>query len=128
MCLTVTHCPVNTQIFHDIAVSASDEFLLEYLPQLLEVCVRLYQTMDSTDDPFVAETKVASDELMKLLEKRLGTGPFVGAFQSIQRRLQGNKFKRKQEIAVEAVVDPASYAERKVCDLSYKSVYFPLLV
>ena len=101
-------------MFLEIVTVCPLEFLTTYLNQLLEVCVRVHSSTNSPDEAIEKETKLAADELSQAIEQKVGSVTYMKAFRDIQQRLQSKKAERKRQVAIEAVSNVKSFAERKV--------------
>jgi len=55
-----------------------------------------------------------AEEVLALVEQRVGSQQFLGVLAAVQRRLQQAKASRKQQLAAEAVTDPRAFAAKKV--------------
>ena len=53
-------------------------------------------------------------DVLQILEDTCGTEPFVKAFAEVNRKAREKRDKRKQDVASEAVHDPAAAAQRKI--------------
>ncbi len=53
-------------------------------------------------------------DVLQILEDTCGTEPFVAAFAEVNRKAREKRDRRKQDIASEAVRDPAAAAQRKI--------------
>jgi len=62
------------------------------------------------NDPEVALPK----DVLQILEDKCGTEEFVQAYSEVNRKVREKRDKRKQEIASEAIHDPAAAAQRKI--------------
>lgn len=59
-----------------------------------------------------------AEEILSLLENKIGSSEYIGIITKIQMKLKNKKLTRKTESAIEAVVNPQSYAEKKVIIIS----------
>ena len=57
---------------------------------------------------------VLCDEVLALLEHKVGSAAFLAAYGNVQRRFGERRDKRRRLRAAEAVVDPAAAAERRM--------------
>jgi len=101
-------------VFLEIVSICPLEFLSVYLFQFLEVCVRVHTSTNSPNELIESETKLAAEDLSQLVEQKVGSITYMKAFRDIQQRLQSKKVERKRQVAIEAVSNIKSFAERKV--------------
>ena len=106
----------------------SVEFIGVYLHQIIEVAVRATLAVNTTPDATlstVQTTKELSAALLEMLEGKVGSALFIGAFSEVQRRVQSSKAEKKRQLAAEAITDPQHYAARKVsCAMQENKVIF----
>jgi hypothetical protein len=100
-------------------VSVEDEsFLMAHSKQLLEVGLRSRISKRdhsaTTSDETNVELLDASNELLEVLEARVGSSAFIGAYSDVQRMIESSKAEKKRRLAADAVVNPTSFAQRKV--------------
>ena len=92
----------------------SSDFAVNHLTQYLEACLRAHRMSHGPDEALENETKETANELLNLIEKKVGSYAYLGAFREVQQHLEKNKAYNKQMLAAEAVNNPKSFAERKV--------------
>lgn len=60
------------------------------------------------------ELKELCDALMTKMERKIGSSAYIEAFSVVQGQLEQTRLEKKRKQAIEAVNDPAMYAQRKV--------------
>lgn len=103
-----------------------ESFLMTHAKQLLEVALRSRISKRDNSAATTDETNVelldASNELLEVLEARVGSSNFIGAYSDVQRMIESGKAEKKRRLAADAVVNPTSFAQRKVGSLVFMSV------
>jgi len=90
------------------------ELMLEPLNRtLVEISSKVEQSQRRRANNGADEAELPK-EVMQLLEDQCGTEPFLGALAAVKSKAREKREKRKQEVAAEAVHDPAAAAQRKI--------------
>lgn len=95
------------------------EGLRRYLSVIMEVPVRVVMgsnssTLQSTADGLDHDLQTLAQEVLSLLEQRLGSSVFTQVYAQVQTRLQSIKSERKRQQRIEAITNPRAFAQRKV--------------
>ena len=90
-----------------------DEFVKIYVNEIVEVSMRARLTL-SEATPELKATKEVASEVLELLEQKIGSAEFIGAYSRIQQVIQSKRSEKKRALAADAVSNPALHAERKV--------------
>jgi hypothetical protein len=95
----------------------SVEFTKEHLYQLIEVCVRtrISRREATAGEDETKDVLDVSNQLLEALEALVGSSTFIGVYGEVQRNIESSKAEKKRRLAAEAITDPKSYAQRKVC-------------
>ena len=95
----------------------SEEFVVAYVEHIIEVAVRATLAVNTTPpglpSPVLSAQSLAA-ELLEQLEQIVGSATFIGAYSTVQRRIQSSKAEKKRQLAAEAITAPHKYAARKV--------------
>ena len=81
---------------------------------MLEVAIRITNTLNGPDAKLFQVTKDAALELLQLLETKIETSVFIGLFSQVQRSLESRRAERKRKFSSQAISDPQQFAQRKV--------------
>jgi len=104
--------------FAALCTSCNPEHLLPFLEKMIdpidrsirEAANKLGPDEQAENDPQVALPK----DVLQIIEDTCGTEQFVQAYAEVNRKVRDKRDKRKQDIASEAVHDPAAAAQRKI--------------
>jgi U3 small nucleolar RNA-associated protein 20 len=92
----------------------------DVLPHLNTVVESLYRTEESEASP--PEIKDIGSQVQKLIQKKVGNGPYFTAFNKARDKVAKARAQRKQQQMQMAMVDPQQAAERKIKDNLKKKV------
>ena len=105
------------QVFLALVQLESEEFVVAYVEHIIEVAVRATLAVNTTPpglpSPVLSAQSLAA-ELLEQLEQIVGSATFIGAYSTVQRRIQSSKAEKKRQLAAEAITAPHKYAARKV--------------
>ena len=76
--------------------------------------------MVAPDENQLQKLHEAGSALLDLVERKIGSAAFIEHFTAVQRRIQASKLERRRVQAAEAVLDPRSYARRKIAKTEKK--------
>lgn len=104
--------------FAALCTCCSPEDLVPYLELMIDPIDRAMREAtnksmsqdDTQEDPHVALTK----DVLQVIEDKCGTEHFIQSYAEVNRKVREKRSQRKQEIASEAVHDPAAAAKRKL--------------
>ena len=107
------------KVFHELVKIQSMDSIAPYLPQILEVPIRIMLSKIITEDNTTEEQmqvllKEQSTELLRHVENKMGAIDFMGIFSEIQRKVEKIKHDKKRRMKAEAVSNPSLYAKKKV--------------
>ncbi|CAE7702227.1 unnamed protein product, partial [Symbiodinium microadriaticum] len=97
-----------------------ESFILQYMKQLIEVALRSRISKrdnaagDGPADESSPEVLLAADDLLDVLEARVGSSTFIGVYGEVQRMVESSKSEKKRKLAADAISNPTTYAQRKV--------------
>jgi U3 small nucleolar RNA-associated protein 20 len=104
------------RVFQAVINAEDERFANDHLKHLVEICVRNEMTFTGPNADELKQVKDASSELASLLEKKVGSVKFVGAYSEIQRHLHSRRAAKKRMFATSAVIDPKEFTLQKVSD------------
>lgn len=88
---------------------------MELMIDPIDRAIREATNMLGPDDQVENDPEITlPKDVLQLLEDGCGTQEFVRAYSEVNRKVREKRDKRKQEIASEAVHDPAAAAQRKI--------------
>jgi len=102
------------KIFSSLVSIESEEYVQKYVTSIIEVAIRAQMIMSGPDMELIERCKEASQELLTLIENKIGSSLYLGAYSDVQRRLQTNKSLKRSRKQSEAITDPKLYANKKL--------------
>jgi len=102
------------KIFSSLVSIESEEYVQKYVTSIIEVAIRAQMIMSGPDMELIETCKEASTELLNLIENKIGSSSYLGAYSDVQRRLQTNKSLKRSRKQSEAITDPKSFANKKL--------------
>jgi len=104
--------------FAALSTSCDPEHLTPYLELMIDPvdrAIREASNKMNPDDQTENDPRIAiPKDVLQILEDTCGTEQFLQAFAKVNHKVREKRDKRKQEIASEAVHDPAAAAKRKI--------------
>ena len=86
------------------------ELMIDAIDRAIREANNLSSDNQGENDPAIALPK----DVLQVLEDRCGTEQFIQAYAEVNRKVREKRYKRKQDIASEAVHDPEAAANRKI--------------
>ena len=104
--------------FAALCTSCDPQHLSPYLELMIDPIDRAIREatnkLGPDDEPENNPQIALPKDVLQILEDTCGTEPFVKAFAEVNRKAREKRDKRKQDVASEAVHDPAAAAQRKI--------------
>ncbi len=86
-------------------------------PYLISMLNPLYRVVDNKDTAHSAserEIRILANEVVNMIKKKVGTMPFLKAYEFVRDRVSKVRGERKEKRRIEFVVDPRKAAARKI--------------
>ena len=101
------------EIFLLLVTLESSELITYCMPTILTLVLTIKGTLTAPDPAFLRVLHEKSEELLRLVEKKVDASAFVEVITTTQQQLLQRKTDKKREAAVLAVTDPSAYSANK---------------